>query len=81
MIASDRLMLLDEFNAQGFSTTPDYFTVPPRSGIAGERKPQSGRQYVGIIDSDLGTRTGDIVHDALTRRETTFEGDPAGLAQ
>src|ERR1700722_19963383 len=80
-IASNRSMLPDEFDAHRLSATPDHSTVSAGPGVARERQPQFRWQYIGIVNRDLGAGGGDILHHALARRETTFEGDPCGLAQ
>src|ERR1017187_7377041 len=57
-IACEMFMLRNELDADSLSAPPDHFAVSPRSGVARERQPQSGRQRVEIVHRDLGTRGG-----------------------
>src|SRR6476469_254792 len=80
-IADGRWPLPDELDADRGSATPDHFAASPRSGVALERQPQLGRQRIGIIDRDLGPRTGHILHDAGTRGKAAIEEDPGTLLE
>ena len=80
-IACHPLLLPDELDADRLSATPDHFAGPAGPCIACERQPQFRGQHVGIVNSDLGTGRGHVLHHALARREAAIKGDPAGLAQ
>ena len=74
-------MLPHELDAHRIAAAPDHFTIPPGPGVARKRQSQFGGQRVGILDRDLRTRRGHILHHALACRKAAFERDPAGLTQ
>src|SRR5882724_8975082 len=79
-IACHPLLLPDELDADRLSAAPDHFAGSAGPCVACERQPQFRWQHVGIINSDLGTGRGHVLHHALARREAAIKGDPAGLA-
>ena len=53
----------------------------PGPGIARKRQFQFGGQRVGIVDSDLGSGGGHVLHHAWARRKAALQRDPSGLLQ
>ena len=72
--------LRHEFDANRLAAAPDHFAGPAGPRVARERKPQFGRQRVGIVNRDLRARGRHILHHAGPRREAALERDPSGLA-
>src|SRR6476619_2233231 len=73
--------LADELDADRFAAAPDHFAAASGPGVARKRQPQFCRQRVGIVDRNLRSRRGQILHHALARGKTALERDPPGLTQ